>query len=455
MTKILLLICFLFGLMLSGVLLSDGAVAVMVVAVCAIPTIFLIRRYFPDDSDFLTQAFLVGLLIRLLFGLMVEIFNMREFFGGDSLLYDFLGGILADTWRGNTPNIDEYWIRKATEIQGSGWGMNYLIGAIYYVVGKNIFAAQSFCAFIGAATIPMIYGCAYQFTGNRRVARISALLVALYPAFIVWSGQLLKDGLIVFLLVLSITMVLHLQKKLDYAAVFALIFALFGILSLRFYIFYMVVAATVGSFVVGFSNSPQAVVRRLVVIALLGIGLTYLGVLNNSQKDVSEYANLEQIQKTRGYLIDAGGASFGEDYDVSTTEGALVALPVGFLYLMLAPFPWQMTNFRQLTTLPDVLLWWASIPLLIAGLWYTIKNRLRNSIAILIFTMMITLTYSLFQGNVGMAYRQRTQIQVFLFIFIAVGWSLIQEKRENMRLLKLLKRQAQLDAVRGNRQIVS
>lgn len=447
MTKILLIICFLFAFLLSGLLLSNGAAAAMLVALCSILTIVLIRRYFPDDSDFLTQVFLVALLVRLTFGLLVEVFDMREFFGGDSLLYDFLGGILAETWRGNTPNIDEYWIRKATEIQGSGWGMNYLVGVIYYIVGKNIFAAQSFCAFIGAATIPMIYGCAYQFIGNRRVARISALLVALYPAFVIWSGQLLKDGLIVFLLVLSITMVLQLQKKINYGAILILIFALFGILSLRFYIFYMVAAATIGSFVIGYSNSPQAVVRRLIAIVLIGIGLTYLGVLSNSQKDVSEYASLEQIQKTRGALIATGGASYGEEYDVSTTSGALVALPVGFLYLMLAPFPWQMTNFRQLTTLPDVLLWWASIPLLIAGLWFTLKNRLRNSIAILVFTTMLTISYSLFQGNVGMAYRQRTQIQVFLFIFIAVGWSLIQERRENRQLLKSLKRQRQLSSI--------
>jgi hypothetical protein len=35
-----------------------------------------------------------------------------------------------------------------------------------------------------------------------------------------------------------------------------------------------------------------------------------------------------------------------------------------------------------------------------------------------------------------MAYRQRAQIQVFLFIFIAVGWTVVQEKRENRNYLK-------------------
>ncbi len=134
---------------------------------------------------------------------------------------------------------------------------------------------------------------------------------------------------------------------------------------------------------------------------------------------------------TRNDLARPGESGFGGDADVSTTEGALSAIPLGFSYLMLAPFPWQLTNLRQAITFPEMVVWWSSIPLMIMGLIYTIKNRLRNAIAVLIFTLMLTIAYSIFQGNVGTAYRQRTQIQVFLFIFIAVGWTLRQEKKEN------------------------
>jgi hypothetical protein len=117
---------------------------------------------------------------------------------------------------------------------------------------------------------------------------------------------------------------------------------------------------------------------------------------------------------------------------------------------MFAPFPWQVSNFRQSITLPEVLLWWALIPLAISGLWYTVKHRLRKAFPILIFGVMLTLAYSIFQGNVGTAYRQRTQIQVFMFIFIAVGWSLYQEKKENRKYLRQ-QRQAKVDdALRAN-----
>ena len=232
------------------------------------------------------------------------------------------------------------------------------------------------------------------------------------------------------------TMVLRLQEKFNYLALLLLVFSLFGIFSLRFYIFYMVVIAVGGSFIIGVTGSVQSIVRRTAVLVLLGLGLTYLGVIRNASVDFETYANLERIQVSRQDLAQSADSGFGEDLDVSTTEGAISAVPIGLLYLMFAPFPWEMSNFRQVITLPEVLLWWAMMPLLASGLWYAIGKRLRSSVAVLVFSLMLTLAYSIFQGNVGTAYRQRTQIQVFLFIFIAVGITLYREGRENRKLMR-------------------
>jgi hypothetical protein len=232
------------------------------------------------------------------------------------------------------------------------------------------------------------------------------------------------------------TVIVHLQKKFSYQAVAILILSLFGILSLRFYIFYMVAVAVAGSFIIGASNSVKTIVQGFLALVLVGIALTYLGVLQSAGMDFEKYASLERVQISRQDLARSAESGFGENIDVSTTEGAISVLPLGFAYLMFAPFPWQISNFRQAITLPEMLIWWSSFPLLLGGLWYTIKNRLRSSIPILIFTLLLTIAYSVFQGNVGTAYRQRAQIQVFLFIFIAVGWTLWQEQKENRKLMR-------------------
>ncbi|HZG54614.1 MAG TPA: hypothetical protein VEZ40_21100, partial [Pyrinomonadaceae bacterium] len=84
----------------------------------------------------------------------------------------------------------------------------------------------------------------------------------------------------------------------------------------------------------------------------------------------------------------------------------------------------------QSITLPEMMLWWGSFPLLVLGGWFTLKYRLRQALPIILFTTMLTLAYSIFQGNVGTAYRQRSQLLVFYFIFVAVGFVLMKERRE-------------------------
>ena len=391
-------------------------------------------RNYSSDPDLITKIFFVGLALRLLFGLMVYANGWFEFFGGDALTYDFKGSLILDYWRGlvasNSPDL----IRAMTT-NGPGWGMNYLVAGIYAVFGRNLLAAQSFVGVFGAATAPLVYICTEKVFQNQRVARFAAISIAVFPAFVIWSGQLLKDGLIIFLLVLAMTMVLKLQEKFSYGAVILLILSLFGIISLRFYIFYMVAVAVAGSFIVGVSNTPASVIRRAIVLVIMGVGLTYLGVVQTATIDFERFGDLSRLQVSRQDQAVNADSGYAEDIDVSTTRGAIMAIPIGFVYLILAPFPWDVRTFRQAITLPEVFAWWAMIPLLVWGCWYTIRHRLRAAFPILLFSGMLTLAYSIFQSNVGTAYRQRTQIQVFFFMFIGVGWVLLKERRENKKLV--------------------
>ncbi|MEO7658287.1 MAG: glycosyltransferase family 39 protein, partial [Pyrinomonadaceae bacterium] len=349
--------------------------------------------------------------------------------------YDIRGAELVEVWTGRA-QLTGAVINQFDPASGVAWGMYYLTGFIYYIFGRNIFAAQSFCAVIGAATAPMVFFCARKIFSNVNVAKFAAIGIAIFPSFVIWSGQLLKDGLIIFLLVTAMTMVLQLQSRFSYPAVGVLIVSLFGILSLRFYIFYMVVVAVVGSFLVGMSSTKRSILRSTVILIAVGIGLAYLGVGRNVSVELTTFGNLDRVQGSRSDLVRAADSGFGEDLDVSTAEGALSAIPLGFAYLMFAPFPWQATNLRQAITIPEILVWWSMIPFLVIGLKYAIKHRLRNAFPILIFSLMLTIAYSIFQGNVGTAYRQRTQIQVFLFILVGVGWTVFKEERENKRIMR-------------------
>ena len=409
----------------------DSGRAVLLCAVLSVIAGFIIVRH-PTDGHYLLQLFVLGVLLRVIIGTTIFAFQGQDFFGGDALTYDYLGRAQFLSWKG-----DLYFSRVISNhldhAGGTSWGMVYMVAVVYSIVGRNALAIQYVNAVLGAATAPVIYVCALHVFNNLRVARISALAVAFFPSLVLWSSQGLKDGPIVFFLALSILATIKLSRKFELKHIAILIFSLFAILSLRFYVFYMITVAVAGAFVVGAGKvNGQSFIRRSAVIIIVGLAITYTGVTRYTRQ-LEHYTDPARIQRSRADAATRGQSGFATQSDVSTSEGALATIPVGLVYLLFAPFPWQLASLRQSITLPEMIVWWNAFPLFIIGLWFSIKYRLREISPILIFTVMLSLAYSIFQGNVGNAYRQRSQLLVFYFIFIAVGYVLVSEKREERR----------------------
>jgi hypothetical protein len=393
------------------------------------------------DGPFLLRLFVAALLARVIIGTAIFAFHGQNFFGGDAITYDFYGQAQLQGWSG-----DKYYQAIANQFvrsgEGSGWGMVYLVAAVYGLIGRNMLAVQLMNSVFGAATAVVIYSCAHQVFKNLRVARIAGIAVAFYPSLVLWSAQGLKDGPIVFLLAMAILCTLRLGEKLSMKYIVVLVCALLGLIALRFYVFYMISVAIAGAFVIGMQQvTATSFARQFTAIILVGLALTYVGVTRSASLQFEQYGNLQTLQRSRLDLARSAESGFGRDVDVSSTSGAISTIPMGVLYLLFAPFPWQITSLRQSITLPEMVIWWASFPLLVLGLWFAIKYRLRMISPILIFTVMLTLAYSVFQGNVGTAYRQRAQLLVFYFIFVAVGFVLMKEKREEKKRRELEERQ--------------
>ena len=411
--------------------ISDNAKAVLLcTGLAAVAAFYTYRQR--EHWQFLLRIFVAGLVLRMIVAAGIYFFSGQEFFGGDALHYDFLGYAQVKAWSGD--GFFKWEIGTYMRNNAAAWGMNYLVGAIYAIVGRNMLAVQFFNAVLGALTAVLVFQCAYHAFANLRVARIAAIAVAFYPSLVLWSAQGLKDAPIVFCLVLAILATLKLGQKLSVQYILVLGVSLLVVYSLRFYVFYMICFAVAGAFAIGMQAvTATSFIRQFAVIIILGLGLTYLGVTRSASIQYEQLVTFEQLQRSRADAARSAESGFGEDVDVSTTSGAISTIPLGLVYLLFAPFPWQLASLRQSITLPEMLIWWACFPLMVLGLWFTIKHRLRQLSPMLIFTCMLTLSYSVVQGNVGTAYRQRAQLLVFYFIFVAVGAVLFKEKREDKR----------------------
>jgi hypothetical protein len=377
---------------------------------------------------FLLQVFIAALLVRLIVGSLIFANYGQEFFGGDAFTYDYLGQTQLQAWAGDS------YARLLVGNRMSGWGMAYFVGSVYAVIGRNMLAIQFLNAVMGAITAPIVFICAQEVFTNARVSKLAAIGIAFYPSLILWSSQGLKDGPIVFLLALAILATLKLGQKFTVKYVMVLICTLLCLLSLRFYIFYMISTAVGGALVIGSRQfSAISFVRQFAILVVLAVALTYVGVPKFASEQYDTFGNLEKVERSRRDMARRGESGYGEDADVSTVDGAISNVPLGMLYLLFAPFPWQLTSLRQAITLPEMIIWWASFPMMILGLWFSMRYRLRVIAPILIFTTLLSLAYSVFQGNVGTAYRQRAQLLVFYFIFVAVGYVVVLEKREEKK----------------------
>ena len=432
MNHLILVALFAAFVVISIFLFPVGPVAVLFCAAGSAIAVFFIKKV-ETNRRFHLNLFFLALLVRVTLATIIYALDLQLFFGPDANEYDKRGFELMQYLTG-TPGVDE----NILTITGNT-SMHYVVATIYMVLGRNPLCIQYLNALAGAATVPVIYLCAHYILGNHRVARTAAVLVAFFPSMIVWTSQALKDGLIIFLLALTIMITLKLQKEFNFYYVIGLIFGLISVFSLRYYIFFMLSAAILSSLIIGAEASVGKIIQKAFIIIVIATGFTYLGIIQEAQ-DILEQSSLEQMQAVRQGMGTEAESSYGQDIDVTTTEGLLVAVPLGIAYLLFAPFPWDINNFRQLTTFPEMVVWWSSMPFLVYGLWFILKNHLRQSMVILIFAFTLTLTYALFQGNVGTAYRHRAQIMVFHFIFIAVGLVLAKDHLDDRNLVNPSKR---------------
>ena len=93
------------------------------------------------EGRFLLRLFIAALLVRMVLATAIFVYHAQEFFGGDAITYDYFGNAQLFGWWG-----DKYYQSIANKFvaggEGSGWGMVYLVAAVYALVGRNMLAVQ-------------------------------------------------------------------------------------------------------------------------------------------------------------------------------------------------------------------------------------------------------------------------------------------------------------------------
>jgi 4-amino-4-deoxy-L-arabinose transferase-like glycosyltransferase len=421
--------------------LLDASLALLVATVVSVAIATrVLKSVRSPEARFLRRTFWTTLALRYAGAIFLNAYSgestFADTFWGDSSTYDYGGHLLSLYWSGQT-----YVPPPSAGTRVSGFGFHYFVGLVYFIFGQNKLLVQFLNGTIGAVSVLVVYAIARKLF-DERVARWPALFMAFFPQMIFWSCAIYKDPAVLLCIGLSMYAVLRLRERFQprYAALF--VASCLALMTLRFYIFYMVAFATVGTFAFAQRRGVfSGVAAQLALAGGLMAAMTF-AVRSETVEYQTSYFDLERLQITRSDQARWGQSAFAAELDVSTPEGVLAALPVGLVYLLFAPFPWSISGLRQLLTLPEMLVWYSLMPALVRGLRQTLRERLRESLPILVFAVTLTGAYAIFQGNVGTAYRQRTQITMFFFVFMGAGIEAKRRQREQRALREMTPRAA-------------
>ena len=151
------------------------------------------------------------------------------------------------------------------------------------------------------------------------------------------------------------------------------------------------------------------------------------GVLVNL--DVRRAGSAREAQS--GYLQEAS---------IASPEEALQYFPVGLLYFLTVPFPWQLGTIRQNLIIPENTFWLGLYPLMVVGISRALKSNRPGTVFLLLMTAGMCVIYALLAANVGTAYRMRSQVWLLWAPFAAWGWEALRERRRPARQVRLVRR---------------
>jgi hypothetical protein len=322
--------------------------------------------------------------------------------GGDYLLYESTAATIARMWDYTGAHFvtgDEIpYIATAT------LPVN-LFALIDYVNGEPTrLGCTAVVAALGCLTALNIERLAHALGATPAAARGAGAFLLFGPSFALFTSDLYKDGIALFLVSVAFGSSLQLSRRFSVRHTALGACALLALWYVRFYMIFV----TLGPLFVGLAGlrsraawRPVVTALAMAVAAVTVVGLTdVLGVASETANTAFDFASGEASQEANA----SGGSG------VTFRGGPTDALGLKLLYTLFAPFPWQSGSVAMQLGKLEALVWYYVMYLAAraaARLWRQDRPTL---LTILVFIGPTTVMYASTLSNVGLVVRERMPI---------------------------------------------
>jgi len=316
--------------------------------------------------------------------------------------------------------------------------------AVFYYATSGVRALPVLLIAYSAVTafVPVyVYWFTRELDASEAVARRAGWLVSLSPAFVFWSGSLYKEGLTLLLLSVAAYHTLRLQSGWRGRSVITVTLCIVALWGVRFYLAILLAFAVALSLLWGrmrrvgqFKGAPvfvrQAAVMFVFGLVMISVGLTVRGERVLLESDEGVLVNLDV---RRGGSAREAQSGYLQEASVASPEEALRYFPLGLLYFLTVPFPWQFGAVRQNLIIPENCFWLGLYPLIVLGIRRALKSNRPGTMFLLLVSGGMCVVYALLAANIGTAYRMRSQVWLLWAPFAAWGWEVWRERRRSAR----------------------
>jgi len=467
------------GIFLASFSLIDKALAVGAIFVIFLSsiTLFFINRIKEKETiKSLSLLFLIVFSIHIIMVVFLYYTNFQPFSDGrgDYTEYNFVAQEISK--RVPVGNFS---------LEGLPLGHYYpvIIGYIYILTIPSMLIGQLFNAWLVALVAVFVYLIIRDMDRSPKDGFIAGLIVGFYPSLAFYGSLLLKDASIVLLSMVSLLLTLKIIKNFSLRKFVVFYIVLIGLTHVRFFISYALIFTFIISwFILSNLKIKKRIIYGIIMIILLGFlprispldGASegYMGIgafrFFLSTKTITNYREVAspsyfsqpqpqpqlrpqpqpqpqpqlqtqlqtqpqpqpQTQKTILLPPDSQSSSIIIETGFNNPILFLKNISLSFIYSLLGPFPWQLTQKRHLFTLVEMIPWYFLLFFIIKGTIKSIRKEYKVILPLIIFSFAVFGILSVYINNFGIVTRVRMPAFLALLCLFPLGF----EKLKNIKI---------------------
>jgi hypothetical protein len=374
-----------------------------------------------------------GLITRLAVALLMNT-GLKYFFVIDSMRFEQNAWLLAQRWI--TPDV--YSALANAQMVGHFNLYEVFLSGVFSNFGLDPLLATFINSMFAGLTILLIYLIQTQFIYVRsdearsiNPAVITALILGLYPSFVIWSATNVRDPLyfmacvgFFYFFFLAFSQKSKAPAPFRITAILLCALAFWAVQELRDYVNYLFITSIAVGVVIYFASRHLRIAPLLAILTVVSIGLAFAYQVTDPRGADDLFQLLAQMRLSFSnfqQLDIVAKSSFALDYSFHSVTDILSFLPTAISHYFYGPFVWEIVNWMQALALIETFFVIALTYPTILGIRRAFTRAPFETVVLLTFVTAFAVSQSLVISNMGTVFRHRTIAFLFLAIFTGEG----------------------------------